>query len=165
MLSTGTLFSWFEQFQVLHNVQPEDGATVCHDLIAINLRKINLEDISPFCGATDTPVLDFWWCLLWVPKPLWAALFALGKGVCVTCSLRFTSGATPADMLAAELFSSTYLQVGIGRLETRTYLPQANALPTELCRLVWSQSVCNLYILTNLRFAKHVTSRRFTFCR
>ena len=20
------------------------------------------EDISPFCGAIDTPVLDFWWC-------------------------------------------------------------------------------------------------------
>ena len=24
-----------------------------------------LEDISPFCGATETPVLDFWWCILW----------------------------------------------------------------------------------------------------
>ena len=23
------------------------------------------------CGATDTPVLDFWWCLLWVSKPEW----------------------------------------------------------------------------------------------
>ena len=22
--------------------------------------KSNLEDISPFCGATDIPVLDFW---------------------------------------------------------------------------------------------------------
>ena len=22
--------------------------------------------MNPFCGATDTPVLDFWWCLLWV---------------------------------------------------------------------------------------------------
>ena len=22
-----------------------------------------------FCGATDTPVLDFWWCLTWVSKP------------------------------------------------------------------------------------------------
>ena len=32
------------------------------------------EDISPFCGATDTPVLDFWWHLLWVSKPEWAAL-------------------------------------------------------------------------------------------
>ena len=22
-------------------------------------------------GATDTPVSDFWWCLLWVSKPEW----------------------------------------------------------------------------------------------
>ena len=32
------------------------------------LKKNFLEDISPFCGATDTPVLDFWWRLLWVPN-------------------------------------------------------------------------------------------------
>ena len=30
-----------------------------------------LEDMSPFCGATDTPVLDFWWRLPWVSKPGW----------------------------------------------------------------------------------------------
>ena len=30
-------------------------------------------DISPFCGATDTPILDFWWRLLWVSKKEWAA--------------------------------------------------------------------------------------------
>ena len=28
-----------------------------------------LEDISPFCGATDTPFMDFWWCLFWISKP------------------------------------------------------------------------------------------------
>ena len=27
------------------------------------------EDISPFCWATDTLVLDFLWHLLWVSKP------------------------------------------------------------------------------------------------
>ena len=27
-----------------------------------------LEDISPFCGTTDIPVLDFWWHLPWVSK-------------------------------------------------------------------------------------------------
>ena len=26
-------------------------------------------------GATDTPVLDFWWCIIWASKPEWAALF------------------------------------------------------------------------------------------
>ena len=45
----------------------------------------------------------FWWCLLWVPKPQWSALFVLGKGVHVTHSLRFTSGATPADLLTASI--------------------------------------------------------------
>ena len=28
-----------------------------------------LDDISPFCGTTDTLVLDFWWSLSWVSKP------------------------------------------------------------------------------------------------
>ena len=27
--------------------------------------------MSPFCGSTDTPILDFWWHLLWVLKPEW----------------------------------------------------------------------------------------------
>ena len=30
-----------------------------------------LEDISPFRGATDTPILDFWWRLPRVSKPGW----------------------------------------------------------------------------------------------
>ena len=82
----------------------------------------------------------FWrtWVLLWaywypcfgllVMSPLGfkarvgSALLALGRGVCVTCSLRFTSGATPADLLAASMaakrVSSTYLWTGIGRTWT-----------------------------------------------
>ena len=76
-----------------------------------------LEHISFFCGATDTPVVDFW-LHLQVSKPQWAALFALGGGVCVTCSLRFISGAIPFNLLevsmAVKLFSSTYLRAGIG---------------------------------------------------
>ena len=45
-----------------------------------------LEDIGSFCGATDTPVLDFWWRLLWVSKPERAALFTLDGGANVTHS-------------------------------------------------------------------------------
>ena len=71
-----------------------------------------LEDINPFYGATDVPVLDFWWRLLW-----------LDRGICVTHSLRFTSGATPTDLfaasMAAELFSSTYLGAGTGGAQNR----------------------------------------------
>ena len=29
------------------------------------------DDMSHFSGATDTPVLDFWWHLPWVSKPEW----------------------------------------------------------------------------------------------
>ena len=80
--------------------------------------KKNLEDISPFCGATDTPVFYFWWPLLLVSKPEWAALFALDRIICVTCSRRFNFGATPANLLAAsmaaESISSIYLWAGIG---------------------------------------------------
>ena len=44
-----------------------DYPFLCHILFLFKF----LEDISPFCGATDTPVLDFWWCLPWVSKPGW----------------------------------------------------------------------------------------------
>ena len=75
--------------------------------------KKKLEDISPFVG----PQIPF----LWTPGDIYSGfqsqsgqpLFAHVKGVHVTCSLRFTSGATPTDLLAtniaAKLISSTYL--------------------------------------------------------
>ena len=70
------------------------------------------------CGATDTHVLDFWWCLLWVSKPECSALITLGSSVCVMHSLRFTSGVTPANLLAASMaaepISSTRLWADIG---------------------------------------------------
>ena len=106
----------------------------------IYLFKKNLEDISPFCGTMDTPVSDFWWRFLRVSKPEWASLFTLGGGTCVTCSLRFTSGVTPADLLTAnmivELISSTYLWAGIGGAQNQD-------LPTELC---WLSLLCGIFI-------------------
>ena len=69
-----------------------------------------LEDISPFCGVTDNPVLDFWWHLLWVSKPEWAALLALAKAYMLHVPWD-SPLVTPADLLAAsmaaELISST----------------------------------------------------------
>ena len=47
---------------------------------------MDIRGYKNFCGATDTPVLDFWWHLLWVSKPEWEALFTLGGGICVTRS-------------------------------------------------------------------------------
>ena len=54
-------------------------------------------------GATDTPVSDFWWHLLWVSKPEWAALFKLCGGVRDIHSLRFISGVTPLLVYMASI--------------------------------------------------------------
>ena len=65
-----------------------------------------------FCGTTGTPVLDFWWCLLWVSK---RGLIPHSHASLPVCNgfLRLISGATPADLLmasmAAKPFWSTYL--------------------------------------------------------
>ena len=71
-----------------------------------------------FCGATDTPVLDFWWHFLWISQPEWVALFGLDRSLYIIHFLTFFSDVTPADLwvssMAAELFSSMYLQAGIG---------------------------------------------------
>ena len=72
-----------------------------HHLECTLVFKTRLGDTSNFCGDTDTLVLDFWWYILWLSKPEFAALFALGGDERVTRSLRFTSDATPADFLAA----------------------------------------------------------------
>ena len=41
------------------------GSCECKVYFLFFFKKI-LEDISPFCGAPDTPVLDFWCHLPWV---------------------------------------------------------------------------------------------------
>ena len=68
----------------------------------------------------------------------------LSEGVCDVHSLTFTSGATPANLLAASIaddpFSSTYLPAGIGgarkkdlsRHCSQCETGQADAVPTEL---------------------------------
>ena len=49
--------------------------------IVMNTFFLKKLDIILISGAIDTPVLYFWWHLLWVSKPKWAALFALCGGV------------------------------------------------------------------------------------
>ena len=61
--------------------------------------KKNLEDICPFCGVTNIPVLDFWRHVLWVSKPGWISCLYAFPPACNRL-LRFISCATPADLLA-----------------------------------------------------------------
>ena len=71
------------------------------------LFKVFVLHISIF-GATDRPVLDFWWHLLWVSKSEWAVLFALGRGVCDVHSLRFTHGVTLLPVYMASIMASHF---------------------------------------------------------
>ena len=56
-----------------------------------------LENTCPFCGATDTPVLDFWLCLSRVSRSMWIRRFYASSHVC-NGFFRFTSGAPPATI-------------------------------------------------------------------
>ena len=61
----------------------------------------------PPCEQND--VLDFWLHLLWVSKPEWSALFTFGGGVCDIHFLRFTSDATPVNLLMASMAARHFL--------------------------------------------------------
>ena len=54
------------------------------------------------------PLIPLFRLHLWVSKPEWPAIFALGRGIHVTHSLRFTSGATPANLLTASMTAKHY---------------------------------------------------------
>ena len=73
---------------------------------------------------------------------------------CVTLSLRFTSGATPDDLLAASMAaeSFSYYEQALVGLETRTYLATAaSQCETRLMlyRLSYSNSTKLLILLTD----------------
>ena len=87
------------------------------------LVKIFLNDISPFCGATDNPVLDFWWHLPWVSKPGWIL-------ACVQCIPQiplWCKTCWPIDgqhgswVCIIDLLTCTHIQAFVG-LKTRTYV-------------------------------------------
>ena len=106
---------------------------VSHEVYAEYLRGFLIK-------ATDTPVLDFWWHIVWVSKPELAALFAFGGGINATLSMRLTSGATLADLLVASMtcepFSSTYLRAGIGGARNRdlSCCRRVDGVGYEICR-------------------------------
>ena len=105
-----------------------------------------------FYGATDTPVLDFGSCLFWVSKPEWEVFFTLGRGIHDVCSLRFTSGVTPADLLIASMTTS---HCSPHACFSRSRMPDSNGdLPhSSLCAVLSIFFVC------------HVDDSILQFCR
>ena len=97
-----------------------------------------------FCGATDTPVLDFLWCLPWVPKPGWIPHLHALLPVC-NWFLRFPSGVTPADLLsasmAAEPFWSTYLQIMCPQASTGVQTHDQLGMPQHSALFGFSNTV------------------------
>ena len=105
-----------------------------------------LQDMSPFYGATDAPVLDFWWRLLWVSKPERAALFELSRGICVTLHVPWDSPLLrhlPTSWQPAWQLSHLFHIPARHWWDSKpgaimpplTVWDQADALPTELSRL------------------------------
>ena len=90
-----------------------------------------LEDISPFCGAADTSVLDFLWHLPWVLWPGWISSLYGSLPVC-NGFLRFTSSVTLDDVLAASMWLShvlTHIQALVGwNQESNMPLPHSVCL-------------------------------------
>ena len=123
-----------------------------------------LEDISLSCGVTDTPVLNFWWCLFWVSKPEWIALFAFGRGVyymfpeihlwCKTCRpLGYQYGSWVILFLIPVSRHWWGLKPG-PIVPLFTVWDQADALPTELCRLGYDgeSSISQVCLISEARF-------------
>ena len=66
-----------------------------------------LENTSPFCGATNAPVLHFWWRLPLVAKPGWITYLYASLHAC-DGFLRFTSGAICRSLFY--IFKKSYIK-------------------------------------------------------
>ena len=103
-----------------------------------------------------------------VLKPEWTALFALGRGIHVTCCLRFTSGVTPANLLAASMaakpVSSTYLRADVGgAADERSAdwaMPARLLWYSMLTRIKNTVPVPSLFLCEGLKFLTIVLAKR-----
>ena len=58
---------WISHLCAFSLVWSSDSPLVWH---LMTVKKVSMA-AGPFCGATDAPVLDFWWHLSWDSKPGW----------------------------------------------------------------------------------------------
>ena len=101
------------------------------------------------------PIALFWTSgdlSLWVSKPGWADLFLLGAGIHVTCSLRFTSGATPTELFGCSACHQSHSLPGTCKqalvgLETRICSAAASQFETRqtIYRLSYAGSADSIH--------------------
>ena len=103
-----------------------------------------LEDMSPFCGAIDTPVSDFWWRLLWVSKPEWVLPYSSlveAYMLCYTfpeihlwCDTCWPLG----GQHGSQVISSTHTCEALVGLETGSYHATAHSVRSGRCSTDWA---------------------------
>ena len=83
-------------------------------------------------------VLDFWWCLLWVSKPYWAALFTLGtfSKIHLWCNSCWLLCGMVAEPFSSASRHRWHLKLGFN-VKPMPLWNQAATLPSELSRLSW----------------------------
>ena len=109
-------------------------------------------DTSPFCGVTDTSVLDFWWHLLWFQSQSGQPHSCLAEAYIFHSPwdsrlVQHPLASEPAWQLSCSL-RHTWKQVllGGGGLETSTYYAASHSvkpdsiLPTDLYQLDYARA-------------------------
>ena len=103
------------------------------------------------CAASDTPVLDFWWRLLWVSNPGWAlpyshlpeayVIYVPWDSPLVRCLLLVYNASIAASCLPHMCVSA---EVGCWDLNCRPPARQSDALPTRPRRPALSRNLTSL---------------------
>ena len=121
-----------------------------------------------FYGATNTSALDVWWCLRWVSKPEWVALFTLGRGEHDVHSPKFTSGATPAKHLMVNINAIWCSQHACFNRFTLFYTVAARNRTKDMT-IGWNPFHLQVYLHNNIhavpRRQHPATSRRYLLLR
>ena len=109
------------------------------------------------CGATDTPVLDFWWCLLWVSKPEWVLPYShLAEAYVIyipwdSLLVRHLLPVYTANIAASCLpHMRVSAEVGCRDFNCRPPARQSDALPTRPRRPAWWFTLLLISIIAGL---------------
>ena len=126
------LFYTIFETRILVQPKPYCGRLTLHETFLKN----NLEDISPFCGATDTLIFDFWWCPpLGFKTRVGSLIYAWHKCMCYTFS-KIHLWCNTSSPLGSQHGSQAIVFHGghwLG-LKLGSIMLQTNTLLTELSR-------------------------------